>query len=82
MIDDGGQVYPIQSNYPNERERGITRRDWLAGLAMGGMLANAVSCQEQSDISAIDGRNVCEIMSHIAYNMGDAMIAEGRKETK
>ena len=63
-------------------EGGITRRDWLAGLAMQGQLANAESCKDQSDIADVSGKNVCEIMSIISYNMADAMIAESRKEQK
>ena len=36
-IDDGGRVYPHSINVVNP---GISRRDWLAGLAMQGILSN------------------------------------------
>ena len=47
-IDSGGQVYPYeQSMNPDGKwnqttEPGISRRDWLAGLAMQGLLAGWV----------------------------------------
>jgi len=49
---------------------GITRRDWLAGLAMQGMMA-------EDDVSGINGWGKAIPVN--AYYIADAMIAEGNK---
>ena len=60
---DGGQVYPIVGN--GGTLMGITRRDWLAGLAMQGFCADT-NC-------AVEG------IAKISYKLADDMIAEGNK---
>lgn len=71
--DNGGQFHQGQmSNPPHPQDvPGITRRDWLAGLAMQGMI---------SDI-AEDGRETrhFKAIPKLAYIMADDMIAESNK---
>ena len=70
-VDNGGYVYPNTLQHLQEVgygiSLGITRRDWLAGLAMQGLLTKA----EQY----VSGRELADV----AYKYADAMIAEGRK---
>lgn len=65
MNVDGGYVYldPTRSM----AQPGLTRRDWLAGLAMQGIRANVGSVPNSNGIS------------ELAYKDADAMIAEGKK---
>lgn len=77
--DGGGQVYP--SIYIEEKrvgeyvvqgpaERaGLSRRDWLAGLAMQGIMANG---------NFDDHETWMESVADNAYILADAMIAEGK----
>ncbi len=60
---DGGEVYP------NGSWGGITRRDWLAGLAMQGMQSNV------EGYANLTNENAAEL----AYKLADAMIAESNK---
>ena len=94
-VDDGGFVYhyktkelvgydpaisEIQSaRYVDVEYPGITRRDWLAGLAMQGMLGNPKAIQESLDDAKENNCNPTESLSFIAYQYADAIIAEGRK---
>jgi len=60
----------------------ITRRDWLAGLAMQGIISNPKICEEidllfEGD-TAIDATQDT-VMAARAYMLADAVIAEGAK---
>ena len=74
-IDNGGYVYPpsfkiVKKPYEEawpEPINGITRRDWLAGLAMQGMLSN---CEMSYDFAGA---------AEDSYKYADAMIAESKK---
>lgn len=71
-IEDGGPAFPRpigqvrtdpgSASY-NEGQRGMSLRDWLAGMALSGILA-AVP-EDQDEIQVAD----------IAYRMADAMLA-------
>lgn len=81
--DNGGFVYPptafkkIQDGLSIMKcIEGITRRDWLAGLAMSGMIGEYIlerKPNEDKDETEQD------ILVSRAYSVADAMIAEGRK---
>lgn len=61
---DGGRVYAcIDENYFQE---GISRRDWLAGMAMQGICGNANSIHLTP-----------EQISDFSEKIADAMIARG-----
>jgi len=62
--DDGGLLYP---DGRDTTQPGISRRDWLAGLAMQGAMANPTHV-------------LFDLISKDSYRVADAMIAEGKKE--
>jgi len=68
-IDDGGFVYPPTSALEAAQGYvGITRRDWLAGLAMAALLVSPGDLETNEDIAVA------------SYEYADALIAEGRKD--
>lgn len=70
-IDTGGFVYPIYLDEENLDKQvvsyGITRRDWLAGLAMSGMAGAG------SDKDSMHPKTALEI-AQTAYHIADLMI--------
>jgi len=75
----GGYVYARTESIDYEGYPGITRRDWLAGLAMQGMLANpniishSMFMDIVNDVSGSGGVKIA------AYVIADVMIAESNK---
>jgi len=69
--DIGGHFYPNQLDKDKGWSDGITRRDWLAGLAMQGMLSN------MEEKSAEEMQKDFDIIPMLAYRQADAMIAKG-----
>lgn len=75
-IYDGGPVFPQYEKpiAPNVVEigpqGGLTQRDWLAGLAMQGILSNGETTR---------GIGNPYIVRKLSYEMADAMIVEGQK---
>ena len=61
----GGPIHPVNNNDDNFSD-GITRRDWLAGLAMQGLLANSLTVCDN------------ETLSKNSYEVADDMIARGK----
>ena len=82
-IDTGGMVYPSTTKEPKESEtaiwnetvyeNGITRRDWLAGLAMQGLLSKPSLLANKGEMLND------EVLAVAAYQCAAALIAEGRK---
>ena len=76
-IDDGGQFHSytiLTKEQLHTGAQGITRRDWLAGLAMQAMLSDMgdeKNNQKTAEFKAIP---------ILAYRMADLMIAESKKE--
>ena len=76
--DTGGIVHPVVlkvSDGDSIVTHGITRRDWLAGLAMQGLLAKGIDYYTGCDPEKVENE-----LPMCAYGIADAMIAEGRKE--
>ena len=67
MKDTGGPAFP--STHPHGREEGMTLRDWFAGMAMQGLLADR-SWQAMTT----------DQVAGVAYCMADAMLKERSKE--
>jgi len=77
LMDDGGPVFPTLNEGTTAlkggddlRPTGLTQRDWLAGLAMQGLLASG-------EISVS-----CEVTAERAYSYADALIREGKDRAK
>ena len=72
-FDNGGQLFPCyevkQDGGHLTSYSGISRRDWLAGLAMQGMLST------MAEIMTIN----YSLITEDAYKMSDAMIEQGNK---
>ena len=83
VVDDGGSVYPGYAvvDLPNDQTRtdptpGISRRDWLAGMAMQGILGSA----DGLELEAIrkEGDEFGDTVAELAYKVARAMIREGK----
>ena len=67
-INDGGPAFPHTgetNGITTTEQDGMSRRDWLAGLAMQGLLSSG------------DRRGTWAILSAMSYKVADTMIAEG-----
>jgi len=65
--DNGGQAFPCSTHYwQKELDNGMTRRDWLAGLAM--------QAYRQTCVTEDRG-----LIAKWAYKDADAVIKEGKK---
>lgn len=76
MKDNGGYVYPFKTkDNPREIEieyPGITRRDWLAGLAMQALISGPINLLAVGEEGKVD-------LTSKAYQIADDMIEEGKK---
>lgn len=77
MRKNGGPAFPVtadalvdlsSSDGSSQRLTGMSLRDWFAGQALAGMLANPHAPQSGADMYARD-----------AYTVADAMLAERAK---
>jgi hypothetical protein len=66
--DNGGPAFPITAGQ-QVYAQGMTLRDWFAGQAMAGMLADP----------NVKGHGIFEIVARDAYKTADAMLAERAK---
>jgi len=85
--NEGGPVQPNPLDIPFEDDGrkkdyvyGITRRDWLAGLAMQGMMANPEIIDSEIAPRMAQGEGSAENITKTSYRIADAMIAEGDKD--
>jgi hypothetical protein len=68
-MKDGGPAFPAQHFDLADGEHGMTLRDWFAGMALQGMLANDIE----------SGPEQVPIIVASAYVLADAMLAERSK---
>ena len=74
QFNSGGPFHP----QPDIGEyEGITRRDWLAGMAMQGVLSNASYVDGLNKTCEVGTIKMSELLADVAYDYADAMIAEG-----
>ena len=75
LIDGGGYVYPVHLDGDHrDMSPGITRRDWLAGLAMSGLVTGTGSDKDQ-----MHPKTALEV-GRSAYHIADLMIRMSREE--
>ena len=72
--DEGGYFNPLAESENWLGHEGITRRNWLAGLAMQSLL---IGIRDNTTLSK--ARNDVKDIPAAAYKMADALIAEGNK---
>ena len=69
---DGGPAFSAPKechvDHRTGEPTGLTKREWFAGMAMQGILANPSCVFKDSDLAKA------------VYDLADAMIAEGEKE--
>lgn len=69
-IDDGGYAFP--GSYSEKGEMnwyvGLTKRQWFAGMALKGLLANPSTILKQADIP------------ELSFEYADAMLRAGKGE--
>lgn len=75
-IDTGGYFYPVymDEDNPNRKviSRGVTLRDWFAGMAVSGLVA------EGQDKNAMHPKTALEV-ARTAYHIADLMIRISRE---
>jgi hypothetical protein len=90
-INDGGPAFPLAtSSASNESVNGMSLRDWFAGMALQGMLAQSPSVFLASNMSVLEAakkqrENVnaptCEQwIAEWAVGFADAMLVELKKD--
>lgn len=83
--DDGGPAFPVQGQQigtdtegapilAGQLHHGMTLRDWFAGQALAGMLANPNTTGPASPASALPSA-----VATFSYAIADAMLAERAK---
>jgi len=79
IIDQGGYIYPLVSldekNTPHV-ELGMTRRDWLAGLAMQGLTGTGSGDSGKDNMHPTTALEI----SRTAYHLADIMIRVGHED--
>jgi hypothetical protein len=87
-VNDGGYVYPSEQGETSDGtwnqtyDPGITRRDWLAGMAITAVIAeiNTLTIPEYNKwLTRLNARNREDLIAKVCYARADAMIAEGQK---
>ena len=75
MKNNGGPAYPMQVQLHNgtDNYRGLTVRDWFAGMALTGL------CMAHDKDAGLNRREFLEAYPEASYAFADAMIAEREK---
>jgi hypothetical protein len=71
-------AFPVAPILPDVREGsdGMTLRDWFAGQALAGLCANSAYL----DLLPQTGRDSAVVLSEVAVNIADAMLATRQQE--
>ena len=77
------QAFPMEKQQQSATgyldQRGMTLRDYFAGLAMAGLLSNPVHRDRLDDDEGFAGQTFGEANSTISYAHADAMLKERAK---
>lgn len=83
MAPDGGSAFPCEGEGhgdPRYHTPGMTLRDWFAGQALAGLLANSGGPIQSNGMSGWSYTNCGpDSVAREAYDAADAMIAERSK---
>ena len=68
-MDDGGPAFPVPDSMPGDGQggHGMTLRDWFAGQALAGSIANGIGIGDEDPITLKD-------FAEDAYRYADAML--------
>lgn len=77
-MKDGGQAFPLPDR--DDALKGMTLRQWYAGMALQGMLSNPFTSNYLKEFYNDSGKEG-EFMVHNAFKAADAMIAHEAKES-
>lgn len=69
MPSDGGPAFPCEDGSLQPPSTGMSLRDWMAGMALQGLLGNAPHDERAKDYSP-------SILANVAYRVADAMIVQ------
>lgn len=72
-VSNCGQYKTVEAN------KGITRRDWLIGLAMKGMLSNSEFFTVETGVRIAEGDGDCDNICTVAERIADAIIAKSKQ---
>ena len=82
--NDGGPAFPrpigsTNAGISETGHGGMSRRDWLAGVAMQGFVSHPESLAAIRLTAEQAGIRAPDMMARTAYGMADAMIAESNR---
>jgi len=85
-LKDGGPAFPyVQMSEATGQpingcfNGGMTLRDWFAGQALVGILANERMCENATDEAERTRTDIAKAYAIVAHSMADAMLAEREK---
>lgn len=76
----GGSAFPSTQDQWERGMEGMTLRDWFAGQALAGMLADSKRTENLSDATNNDISKIAKINARWAYRLANAMIAAREKQ--
>lgn len=77
---DGGDAFPCTPS-ASGWIRGMSLRDWFAGMAMQGLIANHAVWEETLRLSVQCGFDSNQFASMLAFGLSDAMLEERKRGT-
>ncbi len=76
---DGGPAFPLHGSL---NHTGMTLRDWFAGQALAGSVANPITAQEARESERngdASGARFQKLIAQACFELADAMLAERDK---
>ena len=80
-MDNSGPAFPIPDELHSKQDvhefghPGLTKREWLAGMALQGLCANPVMC-------ATPSLRDCAHVRDLALELADALLAAQKEQSK
>lgn len=75
MANPDKSAFPLTTDYM-DGDGGLTKREWFAGLAMAGILANTVVSKE---VIALGEKEGARVLVNAILGMADGVLAELEK---
>lgn len=71
-LDNNSPAFPAMGDMTY---KGITGRDWFAGQALAGIMANAPFATKLQMVAEARGQTEGELIAEMSFTLADAMIA-------